>query len=59
MLNLDAMREAQDDRRAVKTFLSRAARLRIKQAAAYAGKHEYEIIEAAIFAAIPEVKKDD
>ena len=58
MIDLDAMRlrDAQVPREQVKTFLTQEARTRVKAAAAYTGRPEYTIIEAAILAAVPEVK---
>ncbi len=58
MIDLDAMRlrDAQVPREQVKTFLTQEARARVKAAAAYTGRPEYTIIEAAILAAVPEVK---
>lgn len=58
MLNLNAMRltEAADQREQVKTFLTPAARARVKAAASFTGRPEYAIIEAAIMEAVPEVK---
>lgn len=57
MIDLNAMRlpEAEDRREQVKTFLTPAARKRVKAAAAFTGRPEYVIIEAAILAAVPEV----
>ena len=58
MIDLDAMRlpEADGQREQVKTFLTPEARARVKAAAAYTARPEYAIIEAAIMAAVPEVK---
>jgi hypothetical protein len=58
MIDLNAMRlpEAEQPREQVKTFLSPDVRARVKAAAAYTGRPEYVIIEAAILAAVPEVK---
>lgn len=58
MIDLNAMRlpEAEDKREAVKTFLTPTARARVKAAAAYTGRPEYVIIEAAILASVPEVR---
>lgn len=55
MIDLNAMRlpEADQDREAVKTFLTPEARSRVKAAAAYTGRPEYAIIEAAIMEALP------
>lgn len=54
MIDLDTMRlpEADQQRDAVKTFLTPEARARVKAAAAYTGRPEYAIIEAAIMASI-------
>jgi hypothetical protein len=54
MIDLNAMRlpEADQHRDAVKTFLTPEARARVKAAAAYTGRPEYAIIEAAIMSAI-------
>ena len=59
MIDLNAMRlsEAVTPREAVKTFLTQDARKRVKDAAAFTGRPEYAIIEAAIMAAVPEVKE--
>lgn len=56
MIDLKAMRlpEADQEREAVKTFLTPAARARVKAAAAYTGRPEYVIIEAAVMEALPE-----
>lgn len=56
MIDLNAMRlpEAETAREQVKTFLTPAARARVKAAAAYTGRPEYVIIEAAIMSAVPE-----
>lgn len=58
MIDLDAMRlrDAEMPREQVKTFLTPEARARVKAAAQYTGRPEYAIIEAAILAAVPEVK---
>lgn len=58
MIDLDAMRlpEAEEKREQVKTFLSPVARARVKAAAAYTGRPEYVIIEAAILAAVPDMQ---
>jgi hypothetical protein len=58
MIDLDAMRlpEAQTKRTATKTFLTDDARARVKAAAAFTGRPEYVIIEAAIVAALPSAK---
>lgn len=58
MLNLSAMRlpEADQPREQVKTFLTPEARARVKAAAAFTGRPEYVIIEAAIMAAVPDVE---
>lgn len=55
MIDLNAMRlpEADQDREAVKTFLTPEARARVKAAAAFTGRPEYAIIEAAIMEALP------
>lgn len=55
MIDLNAMRlpEADRDREAVKTFLTPEARARVKAAAAFTGRPEYAIIEAAIMEALP------
>lgn len=57
MIDLNAMRlpGAEDKREAVKTFLTPEARQRVKAAAAFTGRPEYVIIEAAIMAAVPEI----
>lgn len=54
MIDLNTMRlpEADQHRDAVKTFLTPEARARVKAAAAYTGRPEYAIIEAAIMASI-------
>ena len=56
MINLNAMRlpEADTSREQVKTFLTPTARARVKAAAAYTGRPEYLIIEAAIMSAVPD-----
>ena len=58
MIDLDAMRlpEAEEKREQVKTFLTPAVRARVKAAAAYTGRPEYVIIEAAILAAVPDMQ---
>lgn len=58
MIDLNAMKlpEADSNREQVKTYLTPDARARVKAAAAYTGRPEYLIIEAAIMAAVPEVK---
>jgi hypothetical protein len=55
MIDLNAMKlpEADQDREAVKTFLTPEARARVKAASAYTGRPEYAIIEAAIMEALP------
>lgn len=60
MIDLNAMRlpEADTAREQVKTFLTPEARARVKAAAAYTGRPEYLIVEAAIMAAVPVVGKD-
>lgn len=60
MIDLNAMRlpEADGPREQVKTFLTPEARARVKAAAAYTGRPEYLIVEAAILAAVPVVGKD-
>lgn len=60
MIDLDAMRlpDADTAREQVKTFLTPEARARVKAAAAFTGRPEYAIIEAAIMAAVPEVAND-
>lgn len=57
MIDLNAMRlpEAEGQREQVKTFLTPGARALVKAAAAFTGRPEYAIIEAAIMAAVPEV----
>ena len=57
MIDLEAMRlrDADIPRTQVKTFLTEEARARVKAAAAFTGRPEYTIIEAAIMAAVPEV----
>ena len=59
MIDLDAMKlpEADSNREQVKTYLTPDARARVKAAAAYTGRPEYLIIEAAIMAAVPEAGK--
>jgi len=59
MLNLDELKLQRDgdNRVAVKTFLTREAQARVKAAAAFTGRSEYQIIEMAIMAAVPEVKE--
>lgn len=59
MIDLNAMRlpEADSQREQVKTFLTPEARKRVKDAAAFTGRPEYTIIEAAIMAAVPEIQK--
>lgn len=59
MIDLNAMRlpEAEDRREQVKTFLSPKARARVKAAAAFTGRPEYAIIEAAILTAVPEINR--
>jgi hypothetical protein len=54
MIDLNAMKlpEADQQRDAVKTFLTPEARARVKAAASYTGRPEYVIIEAAIMAAL-------
>lgn len=57
MLDLEAIRaEKRPDRerKAVKTFLRTDLHLRVKRAAAYAGCHDYEIVEALIETHLPE-----
>ena len=58
MIDLNAMKlpEADSNREQVKTYLTPDARQRVKAAAAYTGRPEYLIIEAAIMAAVPEIK---
>jgi len=58
MIDLNAMKlpEADSNREQVKTYLTPDARARVKAAAAFTGRPEYLIIEAAIMAAVPEVK---
>jgi hypothetical protein len=58
MIDLDAMRlpEAEAKREQVKTFLTPEARARVKAAAAFTGRPEYVIIEAAVMAAVPDVQ---
>lgn len=58
MIDLDAMRlrDAETPREQVKTFLSPDVRARVKAAAQYTGRPEYAIIEAAILAAVPDVR---
>lgn len=58
MINLDAMRlsEAETPREQVKTFLSPDTRAIVKAAAAFTGRPEYVIIEAAILAAVPDMR---
>lgn len=60
MIDLNAMKlpEADSNREQVKTYLTPDARARVKAAAAYTGRPEYLIIEAAIMAAVPEVAND-
>ena len=57
MIDLKSMRlpEAEQPHEQVKTFLTPAARARVKAAAAFTGRPEYVIIEAAIMAAVPEL----
>lgn len=57
MIDLNAMRlpDADTAREQVKTFLTPEARARVKAAAAFTGRPEYAIIEAAIMTAVPEV----
>ena len=57
MIDREAMRlrDADIPRVQVKTFLTEEARVRVKAAAAFTGRPEYAIIEAAIMAAVPEV----
>lgn len=57
MIDLDAMKNSdrEQPRTQVKTFLTAAARERVKAAAAYTGRTEYAIIEAAIMSAVPAV----
>lgn len=61
MIDLNAMRlpEADGPREQVKTFLTPEARARVKAAAAYTGRPEYLIVEAAIMAAVPTVSATD
>ena len=58
MIDLNAMRlpEADTAREQVKTFLTPDARAIVKAAAAYTGRPEYLIIEAAILASVPDVR---
>lgn len=58
MIDLNAMRlpEADQPHEQVKTFLTPAARARVKAAAAFTGRPEYVIIEAAIHAAVPDMR---
>lgn len=58
MIDLNAMKlpEADSNREQVKTYLTPDARARVKAAAAYTGRPEYLIIEAAIMAAVPDVE---
>lgn len=55
MIDLNAMKlpEADQQRDAVKTFLTPEARARVKAAASFTGRPEYVIIEAAIMEALP------
>jgi hypothetical protein len=55
MIDLNAMKlpEADQQRDAVKTFLTPEARARVKAAASFTGRPEYAIIEAAIMEALP------
>lgn len=57
MIDLNAMRlpEADQPRGQVKTFLTPEARARVKAAAAFTGRPEYVIIEAAIMASVPDI----
>ncbi len=54
MIDLNAMKlpEADQQRDAVKTFLTPEARARVKAAASFTGRPEYVIIEAAIMSAL-------
>ena len=60
MIDLNAMRltDAKDPKEQVKTFLTAEARARVKAAAAFTGRPEYAIIEAAIMAAVPVLHND-
>lgn len=59
MIDLKAMRlpEADQPREQVKTFLTPDARAIVKAASAFTGRPEYTIIEAAIMASVPDVRK--
>ncbi len=58
MIDLNAMRlpEADLPREQVKTFLTPSARAIVKAAAAFTGRPEYVIIEAAILASVPDMR---
>ena len=58
MIDLKAMRlpEADQPHEQVKTFLTPDARAIVKAAAAFTGRPEYAIIEAAIMASVPDVR---
>jgi hypothetical protein len=57
MIDLKAMRHDEEAREQVKTFLTADTRAIVKAAAAYTNRPEYAIIEAAIIAAVPDVRK--
>lgn len=58
MIDLKSMRlpEAEQPHEQVKTFLTPDARAIVKAAALFTGRPEYVVIEAAIHAAVPDMR---